>query len=36
MVTGCVQVGLMQSIPDKGVALLLGNDLAGGNVVSSI
>ena len=36
LVTGQVKVGLVPSLPMKGVSLLLGNDLAGGKVVPSI
>ena len=35
LVTGQVKVGLMSSLPIKGISLLLGNDLAGGKVVLS-
>ena len=34
--TGQVKVGLMSSLPMKGVSMLLGNDLAGGKVVPSV
>ena len=34
-ITGYVQVGVVPSLPVKGVSLLLGNDLAGGQVVPS-
>lgn len=36
LVTGQVKVGLMFSLPVKGISLLLGNDLAGGKVVPSV
>ena len=36
LVTGPVQIGLMARLPVKGVSLLLGNDLAGDQVVPSI
>ncbi|KAI5620496.1 hypothetical protein C0J50_19963 [Silurus asotus] len=36
LVTGQVKVGLMSSLPVKGISLLLGNDLAGGKVVPSV
>ena len=34
LVTGAVVVGTRPTLPIKGVYLLLGNDLAGGNVVA--
>lgn len=36
LVTGQFKVGLIDSLPMKGVSLLLGNDLAGGKVVPSV
>ncbi|KAF7690629.1 hypothetical protein HF521_012433, partial [Silurus meridionalis] len=36
LVTGQVKVGLMSSLPVKGISLLLGNDLAGGKVIPSV
>ena len=36
LVNGKVKVGLMPTLPMKGISLLLGNDLAGGEVVPSV
>lgn len=36
LVTGQVKVGLMSSLPVKGISVLLGNDLAGGKVIPSV
>ncbi|KAG1666925.1 hypothetical protein GQR58_018668 [Nymphon striatum] len=36
LITGHVKVGLRSELPVKGVSLLLGNDLAGGKVTSSV